>query len=744
MANIPNQEAYSADSLMAAEQAATSDMSARGLLEQIFGTIAVDPLAALMGGGGAAAGDIFGTIFMFINMGLLTLGGIYLSYKGLAAVTQTAHDGEFMGKQFNSVWVPIRITTGIFWLLPIAGGWSALQVLMLWFGIMGAGLGNMAWQGVVGQGFKPFQSTMLEPPVSGSSDKEFVVEALKMNVCVAARNTEELASGSGLVYSRTEAPLLPGVGRSYRYGVNGNAECGEISFADISRGAAAGYAGVNSSLWGATEVNALGVTLLSQKIAIDRAVQSAFINLDSTLATHAKSYIGDNSSGLSGMIYNPDSTNSIASPPDAATMRSIRVAYQNSITDAIAGSMRSSNALDANNQAMLIHARQDGFTTAGAWYMTMAQSSYAINSLAANIAPSIISVASTPLPSQSVWSRAYAQTILSNSAVNNGVINGSGNSGNQDAAWKMIMGQMDQSTYGGQGIVNWIINEGSGEPVMIRIKNMADRLVTLSGLVMSATGLVKGSIEAAKESASTVPIIGGLVKAGAAALSGPLKPWLDMLSFACMLAFGFFLTCSIFLPMIPFIVFMGQVLGWLINVVEGVAAAPFLAFAHFDTDGEGLGHKTQYGYIFMLQSFMRPVMLVLGFVFACMLIETIGGYVLQIFPMAMANAQMDSITGFFSILGFTAMFFLIMVGLINACMSVTYLLPDAIFAFIGVHNSAATQVGRDQDKVLQGSTIAASGIGNKGGGAATQRLFSTRQAMPIGGGVQPAGGKGAG
>jgi hypothetical protein len=48
---------------------------------------------------------------------------------------------------------------------------------------------------------------------------------------------------------------------------------------------------------------------------------------------------------------------------------------------------------------------------------------------------------------------------------------------------------------------------------------------------------------------------------------------------------------------------MGQVLAWLLSVVEGVAAAPFLAFAHFDTDGEGMGQRTAHGYTFMLQSF---------------------------------------------------------------------------------------------------------------------------------------------
>lgn len=117
-----------------------------------------------------------------------------------------------------------------------------------------------------------------------------------------------------------------------------------------------------------------------------------------------------------------------------------------------------------------------------------------------------------------------------------------------------------------------------------------------------------------------------------------------------------------------------------------------------------------------LMSFMKPVMLVLGFVFGCMLLEAIGGYVMQIYPMVIANVQMDSMTGLFSILGFMAIFMVMMVGLVNSCMSVMYLLPDAIFQFIGAHNSATAQVGRNEAQHMAGTV---------GGGTAI-----TRQGQP--------------
>lgn len=671
---------YTAESLVQASQQATSDLSAQSMLVKIFGTIADNPLAAIEGTQGA--GDILGTIFMFVNLGLLTLGSIYLSYKALAAITQTAHEGEFMGQAFNSVWVPIRITTGIFSLIPIAGGWSIIQVAMLWFGIMGAGLGNMAWNGVVGANFLPVQSLTLSPVSGGSTTKGFAPELFRMHACVAAHNAQIANEGwdSRLVDNGSEpTPTL-------RFGSNNgaNAECGKISMAQFSRGTGAAYSGswASWSIWASYD----------QKITVQKAAQAEFDLLNADMQKRADSFI-NGPGGVKEIMYNPDNVQSINKTVFSATeLRQISDNYRLRLSNAVSKAMTSTNLLDKPAQAMRLHAQTDGFTSAGAFYLTMAQTSYAMNSIAQNVAPTIDSTAQVPASNETLWKTAYNMINDSENAAQVRKINVDGTTSDQDTAWKLIMKEMHGSgatwMNPGQSIVNWLITEGSGEPVVIRLKNMADKVVVIASAVLTSSGVVEGVIEAAKGNF----LIGSI----ATLATGALKPWINMLQFASSIAVGFFLMASIYLPMIPFIIFMGQILNWLITVVEGVAAAPFLAFAHLDTDGEGLGHKTQYGYTFMLSSFMRPVMLVLGFVFACILLETIGGFVMAIFPMVLADVQIDSMTGLFSILGFSAIFLVMMTGLINSSMSVTYLLPDAIFAFIGAHSSATAQVGRNE------------------------------------------------
>lgn len=752
-----------ADSLQQANNQSTSGLSASSMLEQIFGPIAQDPMSFLNNPGGG--GDVLGTVFMYINMGLLVFAGIYIGYKSLAGITNTAHDGEFMGKSFHNTWVPVRLTVGIFSLLPVAGGWSAFQIIMLWFGVMGAGLGNMAWQAAVGANFLPFKTVTLSPgtgsgSIAGSFDKSFIPQLFLMHTCVYAHNAALVAGGTTLgstpmAYGAQDVPTQYIEGNGAGTTVNGyrqfgsyggkNSECGQVAYATASSGMGSGYAGAGSSFWGSTDVSAAGITTAAQRAAIESAAQVQFNSIDLQVDALARKFVlgPSGNDGVAGLMSNPDQVAALT-PYDPVAVNQMAQNYQNSLTVAIAGTMQQTNALTDAAKAMQQHAQEDGFVTAGAWYMTMAQTSYQMNSVAQNVSPSVGKTVDPPSPSggASIWLTAYDMVQYGNKSASGDAAFPT-SSGGSNAAWKLIWKNMSNAggcLVPGQKMVDCLITESSGEPVMIRLKNMADHMVDLGMIVMIATG---GAIGVLNDTAANAiadiglaVVSGGLGNIAKAAGLGSLNVVLDLVKFVAQISIGFFMMASIYLPMVPFVIFMGQVLNWLITVIEGVAAAPFLSFAHLETEGEGLGQKTQYGYTFMLQSFMRPVMLVLGFMTACLLLETIGGYILQIYPVVVANVQMDSVTGFLSIIGFTAVFFVIMTGIVNSCMTVMYLIPDAIFAFIGSHSSAMAQVGRDEAHKLLNETAAGTAISRQGQshidrqGAAGRRKGNNDNAPP--------------
>ena len=254
-------------------------------------------------------------------------------------------------------------------------------------------------------------------------------------------------------------------------------------------------------------------------------------------------------------------------------------------------------------------------------------------------------------------------------------------------------------------------------PALVNIKNTADNVVTMAELGITISGTIKAAEGAGKGSIEGMALNlfgGGVVDAAI----GFISPWLDMFTFVCQMSMGFFLMCSIYLPLVPFIVFMGLVMEWLVSVMVGVTAAPLLAFAHFDTDGEGLGQKTNHGYGFMLQIFLRPIFIVLGFILSAAAIEISIFFLTANFGMAVKDAQVHSITGLLSIFGYCAIYMTLAVGLVNASAALMHKVPDAIWEWMGLPRASFGMDTSQQAMMAAGTGAGISRVGTKSGKSA--------------------------
>ncbi|GBO88702.1 hypothetical protein MSSD14B_23700 [Marinobacter salsuginis] len=112
-----------------------------------------------------------------------------------------------------------------------------------------------------------------------------------------------------------------------------------------------------------------------------------------------------------------------------------------------------------------------------------------------------------------------------------------------------------------------------------------------------------------KASTSAIPLIGGLGGA-ATALLGLLAGFLETLSLA-MITTGFYLTFV--LPMIPFLIFAMQVVGWLATTIEGMFAVTFAVSLLTNSDGDG---AINTGFLKALSLtaaiFLKPFFIVIG------------------------------------------------------------------------------------------------------------------------------------
>jgi hypothetical protein len=77
------------------------------------------------------------------NSGILVVGSLIVSYVAVVGVINTANDGEGRwGRNWSSLWTPVRIVAGGASLLPTASGFSFIQLFAMMLALWGAGLAN--------------------------------------------------------------------------------------------------------------------------------------------------------------------------------------------------------------------------------------------------------------------------------------------------------------------------------------------------------------------------------------------------------------------------------------------------------------------------------------------------------------------------------------------------------------------------------------------------------------------------
>jgi defect-in-organelle-trafficking protein DotA len=89
--------------------------------------------------------QLLGTLFGVFNGTILILGGIIIVYTFFIGTLKTAHEGEILGKEWSSVWIPLRVVAGITLLIPKASGYSFIQIFMMWIIVQGIGVADSVW-----------------------------------------------------------------------------------------------------------------------------------------------------------------------------------------------------------------------------------------------------------------------------------------------------------------------------------------------------------------------------------------------------------------------------------------------------------------------------------------------------------------------------------------------------------------------------------------------------------------------
>lgn len=129
-------------------------MSDKDLLEPSSGDLSIQMMDRLLGPGwhdfsvgmiDASSGAILPELFSVVNTMLIALVSAMMVWQITIGSMETARTGTPLGRQMHSVFAPMRAPISLFLLAPIAKGYSILQVMLLIATYYGVGMADTIW-----------------------------------------------------------------------------------------------------------------------------------------------------------------------------------------------------------------------------------------------------------------------------------------------------------------------------------------------------------------------------------------------------------------------------------------------------------------------------------------------------------------------------------------------------------------------------------------------------------------------
>jgi conjugal transfer/type IV secretion protein DotA/TraY len=688
----------------------------------ILGDFVAGPLTA-----SGSPTTLLGRMFLTFNGAIFAASSLWLAYGIGSGIIGTTQDGQAMGHRINSAWYPIRVVAGVAGGLPLLGGFTLLQGLLMAIAGMGIGIANYMWQSAV------TDPTLVQlvgtnaisgaPAVRPSQVMAAATNMLRSNLCMASyaqqasiysASMEKFGGNptppTWMVISRRLDPQ-PG-GLRIRYGHPGDLEaCGAVSVKMDK------YRDGDASSFRVASVDYQHIRETIRASATQRLLLA-----DDLIKPLAAGYLE--------MINRRQAGESLDLAVDEAALEEIARTYADGIKQLVTTNLENSGSsiTTAAQQKML----QDGWIGAGAWYSTYAEANAAL-------ADAISGLTFTSAPPRSEYAdpevngdllqlerslQAAAARLQGASGASNddqvlssltkdscaggfASVTATGNCSLGQSIALKIAGSVFNGSGGGQ---SWNDDFGLINPV-VALKNAGDYVLTIASTLLLAAPIAEigGKVLSVVGAAATVTGVGTAPGVGAMAL-GAVASYIAPLGWTLLVVGA---VMAIYIPALPWIVWMSAVFSYCASFLEGLIAAPLHSMSHMHTDGEGLGQATTKGYLFVLNALARPAIMVLGFFIASALVVGIGTLIAHGFAGMIAGVQGNSVTGLASIIGLLVVYIVVNITLIQQSFELIAVLPDQIIGYLGA-GDAGQSLGRQAEQKINAAFMSATRQGMGG------------------------------
>jgi len=663
--------------------------AATNLFTPVSNDISVQLLNAIFPGlTGSGGADAVASAMGIFNGCVLMLGGVLATYTILAGTVGTAHDGEMLGKKFSSIWIPIRYSIGTALVLPIVGGgYNIMQSLVMWCVMQSIGLADNVWSEFVSsQNIANIAVTSIQNPDA----KQLAYTTLNIETCMAAL-TWVKSNGDQVIDKNMTSGMTKDDGvinKTYYFGDPNETHglkkdtCGKVTFSKFVAPVqtAPGFTNFITSFGNASN--------------IINAQESQYTALAASIAPIAAELF------------------KTKKPADPAQMTVIINTYQSSVAKFAANMVTSSDAFSDLSK----NASQDGWGGAGFWFVKLSNLMDLVNrSLAA------IPVAQGPSTESASSLEYYADALPAiMSTFDKGGANmigmGMGNEdgGSNTSWWQTIKSSIKNLD------VTVIIKKAFTSSMNYTIQDGEHPLMALKRLGNTTLGIASAGFIASLGALSTFGNLPGVGIAIGLVMTIVVVP---------LATVG--ITLSYIIPFMPALIWISILIGWFIQVIEGVIASSIWAVMHLHPSGDEVG-KGGNGYSLTLGILFRPVLSVFGLIAALLTMQIFGQFINKVFADAFLVAQQDS--GLFvwliGLIIAPCMYAISMWTIVKKLFEIVHIIPDQLMQWIGGSNHSlgdyAKTMGSGGDHgqmtnvavgaVGQVGNNLANGAGLKGGG----------------------------
>ncbi|WP_322995434.1 DotA/TraY family protein [Castellaniella sp.] len=100
---------------------------------------------AIWNGGQCQNGDLISTIASIFNVGVAVVAAVLVTYNLYKMTFDTARDGHAGGEGSSTSYSVVKVGAGMVLLLPVAGGFTIAQVIVIQLLVWGSGFGDTLW-----------------------------------------------------------------------------------------------------------------------------------------------------------------------------------------------------------------------------------------------------------------------------------------------------------------------------------------------------------------------------------------------------------------------------------------------------------------------------------------------------------------------------------------------------------------------------------------------------------------------